>query len=202
MARYTGPKNKKSRRAGVDLQLSASSTKLQRRLTILPGQHGRRGRRKISEYGQQLAEKQKLKWMFGILERQFRRYFMQAAKTKKATGEMLLQILERRLDNVIYRLGLASTRNAARQLITHGHVRVNGNKVNIPSYQVKIDEVITFSPKAVSFTQTKELLAKKDTIIPKWLARKAAVGKVTRLPERQDIDVDVNEQLVVEYYSR
>lgn len=202
MARYTGPKNKLARRAGVDLSLTTSTVKLQRRLGTPPGKHGQRGRGKLSDYGLQLAEKQKLRWMFGLLERQFRNYYKQAAKSKGATGEMLLNLLERRLDNVIYRLKLAPTRNAARQLASHGHVRVDGKKVSIPSYQVKVGETITLSPKALNFVATKELLAQKNVNIPKWLTRKVAVGKIARLPTREDIDADVNEQLIVEYYSR
>jgi len=202
MARQTGPKNKKSRRAGIDLDLKSNPAKVQRRLNIPPGQHGRKRRRKSSDYGIQLAEKQKLKWMFGIYERQIRKYFAQAAKTKKATGEILIQLLERRLDNVIYRLKLAPTRAAARQLITHGHARVNDKKINIPSYQVNIEETITLSPKAINFAPTKKILKLKNTTTPKWLVRKAAVGKIKRLPLRDDFDADINEQLIVEFYSR
>ena len=202
MARYTGPKNKKARRAGADLGLTTSTNKLQRRLNIPPGQHGRKRQRKVSDYGEQLAEKQKLKWMFGILERQFRLYYKKASKTKGATGKMLLMLLERRLDNVIYRLSLAATRNAARQLVTHGHARVNGKKITIPSYQTQRNEIVTLSPKALEFVQTKQLLAQKDVQIPKWLTRQAAVGKIMRLPERDDFGADINEQLIVEFYSR
>lgn len=201
MARYTGPKNKRARRAGSNLELKTNSTKLQRRLGILPGTHGRKGRRKVSDFGEQLAEKQKLKWTYGLLERQFRRYFEKAAKAKGVTGEMLLSLLERRLDNVVYRLSLAPTRAAARQLVSHGHVRVNDHKVSIPSYQVKPEDTITLSPKALNIPNIKELASQK-AVVPQWLARKAAVGKVSRLPQRDDITVDVNEQLIIEYYSR
>ena len=117
-------------------------------------------------------------------------------------GKMLLMLLERRLDNVIYRLSLAATRNAARQLVTHGHARVNGKKITIPSYQTQKNEIVTLSPKALEFVQTKQLLAQKDVQIPKWLTRKAAVGKIMRLPERDDFGADINEQLIVEFYSR
>lgn len=201
MARYTGPKNKQARRAGSSLELKTNSTKLQRRLGILPGTHGRKGKRKVSDFGEQLAEKQKLKWTYGLLERQFRRYFEKAAKAKGVTGEMLLSLLERRLDNVVYRLSLAPTRAAARQLVSHGHVRVNDHKVSIPSYQVKSEDTITLSPKALNIPNIKELASQK-AVVPQWLARKAAVGKVSRLPQRDDITVDVNEQLIIEYYSR
>jgi len=202
MARNIGPKNKKARRAGVDLGLNTTPAKLQRRLNIPPGQHGRKRQKKQSAYGQQLTEKQKLKVMYGVLERQFVRYFKIASKTKQATGNILLQLLERRLDNTVYRLGLASTRSAARQLVTHGHVLVNNKKVSIPSYQVRPEETITLSTKALATPQTKALLSQKDFSIPKWLKRKAAVGKVARLPERDDIAIEINEQLIVEYYSR
>lgn len=201
MARYTGPKNKQARRVGSNLELKTNSTKLQRRLGILPGTHGRKGKRKVSDFGEQLAEKQKLKWTYGLLERQFRRYFEKAAKAKGVTGEMLLSLLERRLDNVVYRLSLAPTRAAARQLVSHGHVRVNDHKVSIPSYQVKPEDTITLSPKALNIPNIKELASQK-AVVPQWLARKAAVGKVSRLPQRDDVTVDVNEQLIIEYYSR
>ena len=202
MARYTGPKNKKARRAGTDLGLTTSGQKLQRRLNIPPGQHGRKRQGRQSDYGIQLAEKQKLKWMFGVLERQFVRYYKQATKTKGATGKMLLQMLERRLDNVVYRLNLAPTRQAARQLITHGHITVDGKKVSIPSYRLKVGQIVTPSPKAIGFSKTKQLLAQKEVTLPKWLIRKAAVGKIKRLPDRDDMDLNIDEQLIVEYYSR
>ncbi len=202
MARFTGPKNKLSRHVSLDLGLKTSGTKLQRRLNVPPGQHGHKGHRKVSEYGQQLAEKQKLKWQFGLLERQFRRYYAKAAKTKQATGEMLLQLLERRLDNIIYRLKFAPTRASARQLITHGHVLVDGKKMSIPSYEIKVNQTISLSPKALNMPLVKDILAQKDAVVPDWITRKAAVGKITRLPERKDIDIDVNEQLIVEFYSR
>lgn len=202
MARHLGSRNKRSRRAGVDLNLSTNSSKLQRRLAIPPGQHGHKRMRRRSGFGEQLSEKQKLKWMFGIFERQFRRYFTQAAKSKGETGKVLLQLLERRLDNVIYRLNFAPTRAAARQLVSHGHVLVNTKKVTIPSYQVRPEDLVTLKAKALELPQTVKLLSQKDTQIPLWLKRQAAVGKMTRLPERTEMVPDVNEQMVVEYYSR
>lgn len=202
MARNIMPKNKKARRAGVDLGLNANPAKLQRRLNIPPGLHGRKRQKKQSSFGEQLAEKQKLKLMYGILERQFVRYFKIASKNKQATGNILLQLLELRLDNVVYRLGFAPTRSAARQLITHGHVLVNNKKVSIPSYQISPDQTISLSTKALNMPQTKTLLAQKDTQSPVWLKRQAAVGKVLRIPGRKDITIDINEQLIVEYYSR
>jgi small subunit ribosomal protein S4 len=168
-----------------------------------PGQHGQKGRRKLSEYGIQLREKQKVKRMYGILERQFKNYFNSAAGKKAATGEALLLLLESRLDNALYRLNFAASRQQARQLISHGHVTVNGKKVTIPSYNVKIDDVIALSPKAANLSFIKKLNeATKDLILPSWLEKKATVGKINSLPKRDEIDIDINERLIVEYYSR
>lgn len=200
--RYTGPKNKLARRVGIDLGLKTAVAKLQRRLGIPPGQHGHKGKRKQSDYAVQLAEKQKLRLMFGIQERQLRRYYEQAAKTKQATGMMLLQLLECRLDNVVYRLGLTPTRAFARQLVSHGHVLVNNQKITIPSYQVKIEDTINLSPKALNMPLIKTILEQKNPPVASWLKRKAAVGQVSRLPEREDFTADINDQLIVEYYSR
>jgi len=201
MARRTKSRLKRSRRVGIDLGHKTNSQKVARRLNIPPGQHGRRGRGRQSDYGQQLQEKQKAKWMYGILEKQFLRYYDIAAKTPAATGQELLKLLESRLDNVIYRLGFAPTRPAARQLINHGHIKVDNKKVSIPSYLVKPNQVISLSSKAASFPAIKETLEQKH-ITPKWLEKKAIVGKVKNLPQREDIDVDINEQLIVEFYSR
>lgn len=203
MARYTGPKNRLARREGVDLGLKAGvALKLQRRLNVPPGQHGQRGRRKVSEYGLQLREKQKVKRIYGVMERQFVKYMLQAGKQKGATGETLLISLERRLDNVLYRLQLAQTRAQARQFVAHGHILVNGKKLNIPSYLVKADDIIGLSTKAMANPIMKTLLDEKNPVLPKWLERKAAVGHVIRYPERMDIETDINEQLIVEFYSR
>lgn len=202
MSRYLGPKNKRARRIGKDLALTTSSQKLQRRLGIPPGQHGRRGRRMLSDYGKQLLEKQRVRWTYGVTERQFRRYFQRALKKKGATGEELLATLERRLDNVVYRLALTPTRAMARQLVTHGHIAVDGVKVTIPSFLTKPGNVITLSQKALGIPQVELLAKEKKPSIPKWLTRKAVVGKVERLPERDDIDADINEQYIVELYSK
>lgn len=202
MSRYTGPKNKKARRIGKDLELTTSTQKLQRRLGIPPGQHGRRGRRMLSDYGKQLLEKQRVKWTYGVKERQFRRYFQKALKKKGATGEELLRTLERRLDNVIYRLALSPTRAMARQLVTHGHVQVDGQKVSIPSFLTKPGNVVTLSTKALKIPQVELLAKEKKPLIPAWLTRRAAAGKVDRLPVREDIDADINEQYIVEVYSK
>lgn len=202
MARYTGPKNKKSRRIGSDLGLSTNPKLLERRINTPPGQHGKKGHKKLSDYGIQLQEKQKAKLIYGVLERQFKKYYTEAAKDPLATGSVLLQQLERRLDNAVYRLGLAPTRAAARQIVAHGNVKVNGRKLNIPSYQVKTDDTIELTQTAAKIPYIKELLEAEDNLPASWLTRKAIVGKVTRLPERDDITEDINEQLIVEYYSR
>ncbi len=206
MARYTGPRNRLSRREGVDLGLTTVGSKshaaLLRRLNIPPGQHGSRGRRKASDYGLQLREKQKVKRMYGILERQFRRYFENARKWRGNTGEKLLEFLERRLDNVVYRLGFVPTRQGARQLVSHGHVLVNGKKTTIPSFPVFIGMVISLKTKAMGIPAVKQMLDEKTFTPPTWLERKGPVGKVVRLPERGDVKEDIGEQLIVEHYSR
>ncbi len=202
MARYTGPKNKKARRLGVDLGLKSNPKSLERRLGTPPGQHGRKGTRKVSDYGIQLAEKQKAKAIYGILERQFRKYYIEASRNPLATGEVMLSLLERRLDNCLYRLGFVPTRRAARQLVAHGNVLVNGKKLSIPSYQVKTGDTVSLSTKGSAIPYIKSRLA-DDSITPaNWLDRKAIAGKVTRLPARADIIEAINEQLIVEFYSR
>lgn len=202
MARYTGPKNKKARRLGVDLGLKSNPKSIERRIGTPPGQHGRKGTRKVSDYGVQLAEKQKAKIMYGILERQFKKYYTDAARNPLATGEVMLQLLERRLDNCIYRLGFVPTRAAARQLVSHGNVTVNGKKLNIPSYKVKVGDVLGLSETATNIPYVKSLLADKEKGSAAWLDKKATLGKVTRLPVRSDIIEAINEQLIVEFYSR
>lgn len=203
MARYTGPKNRLARAQGKDLGLKTNVTKLERRLQVPPGQHGPRGRRgKVSDYGTQLKEKQRVRWTYGVLERQFRRYFAKAANDPHATGLRLLQLLEMRLDNIIYRLQFAPTRTAARQFVNHGHILVNAKKVSIPSYQVRVGDVISLRSKITQNPVVKELLALKKPEIVKWLKRQAAAGKVVSEPKRDDIDADISEQLIVEYYSR
>ncbi len=206
MARYTGPKNRLSRREGMDLGYKTPGTKahaqLLKRLGVPPGQHGARGRRKVSDFGLQLREKQKVKRQYGVLERQFRKTFAQAKKWKGNTGEKLLEFLERRLDNVIYRMGLSPTRGLARQLVSHGHVMVDGKKVNIPSFRVEKDAVITLGAKGLEIPAVKKVLGDTAAQTPSWIERKGPVGKVVRLPERADVREDINEQLIVEHYSR
>ncbi|OGG00103.1 30S ribosomal protein S4 [Candidatus Gottesmanbacteria bacterium RBG_13_37_7] len=206
MARYTGPKNRLARREGIDLGLktvgSRAHTSLLKRIKIRPGQHGQKLKRKHSDYSIQLREKQKLKRIYGILERQFKKYFDTATRDVGNTGEALLTILERRLDNVLFRLNLAPTRMCARQLISHGHILLDGKKVNIPSYLVKEGMMITIKPKSLSLPVIKKLVEDKNPSVPNWLARKGPFGNIVRLPKREDIQEDINEQLIIEFYSR
>ncbi|MGH3762900.1 30S ribosomal protein S4 [Actinophytocola sp.] len=201
MARYTGPATRKSRRLKVDL---VGGDRAFERRPYPPGQHGR-GRIKESEYLLQLQEKQKARYTYGVLEKQFRRYYEQAARTKGKTGEALLQLLESRLDNVVYRAGLARTRRQARQLVSHGHFLVNGKKVNVPSYQVSKFDIIDVKPKSLNtlpFVAAKESFG--DRPIPGWLqiVQQNLRILVHQLPERAQIDVPVQEQLIVEFYSK
>jgi len=199
MSRNIYPKNRLSRREGFDL--FGKGNKL-RRATQPPGQHGAKGYPKTTGFGLQLREKQKTKRIYGIIEGQFRGYFNKALKVKGKTGVALLRLLETRLDNVVYRLGFAPTRNMARQLVSHGHIMVSDQKVNIPSYQVKVGETIALSPTAVKIPHVKALLENSEHHAPAWLERQALVGKVNALPDRADVDSPINEQLIVEFYSR
>lgn len=200
MARYRGPKRKLSRREGVPL-FAKDAAFIERKGAVPPGPHSPRSRRRVSEYGVQLREKQKAKRMYGLLEKQFANYYIRAGKQKGSTGLALLQALETRLDNVVYRLGFASSRAGARQLVSHGHVAVDNKKVTIPSYQVKEDSTIAILSKMLDNTQVKKNLEDNQTL-PGWLQRKAAVGKVLRMPTREEMEQGINEQLIVEYYSR
>ncbi len=161
-------------------------------------------RKKVSEYGAQLKEKQKVKFVYGILEKQFNRYFERAANMKGITGDNMLQLLELRLDNVVYRLGLAKTRRMARQVVGHGHIRVNGKKVDIPSYSVKAGDVITLRPASAEKEMFKSLREGTSVLTPKWLTFDAQnlTGTVNALPAREDIDLQVQENMIVEFYSR
>lgn len=198
MARYTGPKDRRSRREGFDLY--GKGAKLTR-LTVPPGVHGPKGSRRRSQYNIQLREKQKVKRMYGVLERQFKNYVKKAFKSKGNTGERLLSFLERRLDNVVYRLGFAPTRPAARQLVSHKHVFVNGKKVNIPSYRVKVGETITLTKDAQEIPAIKKQL-QEDVNLPSWLRRKAVAGNIKKQPTLDDIDEPISIQDIVEFYSR
>ncbi len=200
MARYTGPKRRLSRREGMPL-FTKDIKALERKGIVLPGQHGTKmRRRRVSEYGIQLREKQKIKRIFGILEKQFKRYYETASKIKGSTGLALLQTLETRLDNVVYKLDFAKSRAQARQFVSHGHVSVDQKKVNIPSYNIKIGQTIAILPKLSDNTQVKK--AETQTTLPEWLERQATFGKVLRMPTRDEMEQGVDEQLVVEYYSR
>jgi small subunit ribosomal protein S4 len=202
MARYTGPRNKKSRRYGVPL---FGANKWLERKNYPPGIHGDKSRRKQSDYALALGEKQKLRYQYGILEKQFRRVFGSALRKRGVTGETLLQLLETRLDNIVFRLGFANSRRAARQMVTHGHVRVNERKVSIPSFQVKVADVIEVRDSAVSRQlATRGLEATQISPVPDWLLldKDHFKGEVKRIPSREEIAPVVNEQLVVELYSR
>ncbi len=205
--RYLGPKNRLSRREGIDLGLKTPGTNSHRRLlnkiNIPPGQHGAKKKKKISERGLQLREKQKLKFMFGITEKQLKKYFKKAKEKKGNTTLFLSQFLEQRLDNVVYRLGFAPTRAAARQLVTHGHILVNGKKNNIPSYQVKVNDEISFSnEKIIKVPYIEKILSDKEILIPSWLERKENSGKLVSLPKSDLISRQINLRLIIEYYSR
>ena len=200
MARYTGPKDRQSRSVGFDL--FGKGAKLTR-VNVPPGAHGnRRSSRSASEYSKQLKEKQKVKMLYGVLETQFANYAQKALKRQGNTGEQLLSYLEKRLDNVIYRLGFAPNRFSARQLVGHGHVFVNSKKVNIPSYSVKKEDIITLSKKGANIPYISILLNNKEYKTPSWLQRKGAVGKVVGNPNRSDIVEPISEQDIVEFYSR
>lgn len=203
MARYKGPRVRISRRFGVPI--FGASKYLERR-SYPPGVHGpKKSRRKQSDYAIGLMEKQKLRYQYGLLERQFRRMFEKALKKRGVTGETLLQLLETRLDNVVFRLGWATTRPFARQIVNHGHVRVNGRKVGIPSYNVKPGDVIDVRDNAATRQiVTKSLESSQIRPVPDWIAfdRDNVRAQVVRIPTRDEIQPIVNEQLIVEFYSR
>lgn len=206
MARYLGPKCKLSRREGMDLSLKSGVRALDSKCKLEqpPGQHGQR-RTRLSDYAVQLREKQKMRRMYGVLERQFRNYFKEAARRKGSTGENLFQLLERRLDNAVYRMGFGATRAEARQLVSHKAVMVNGKSVNIPSYQLSPEDVISIrekSRKQQRIHVALELAEQRG--FPEWVEvnSKDMTGVFKAVPERSDLPPDVNEQLVVELYSK
>ncbi|KXG75697.1 30S ribosomal protein S4 [Fervidicola ferrireducens] len=208
MARYTGPVCRLCRREGIKLYLKGERCYTPKcaidRRGYAPGQHGQM-KRKLSEYGLQLREKQKAKRIYGVLEQQFKIYFEEASRRKGVTGENLLRLLECRLDNVVYRLGFAKSRAQARQLVRHGHIEVNGKKVNIPSYQVKPGDVIAVREKSRSLDLFKEMAELgKGKVMPEWLSVNydTLTGEVLRYPNREDIDVPIQEHLIVELYSK
>ena len=203
MARYTGPREKIARRFGVPLFGPSKALELR---NFPPGQHGvRNARRKVSDYGVAVAEKQKLRYQYGLMEKQFRRFFAEAQRRKGVTGETLLQMLELRLDNVAYRMGFANTRFASRQLVGHGHLTVNGKRVNIPSFQCKPGDVVAAKP-SVKSQQLIGRFLEMTAGVPAsdWMTvdRDKMSGTVNRVPVREEINPIANEQLVVELYSR
>jgi len=206
MARYIGPKCKLSRREGTDLFLKSRVRSLDSKCNMekVPGQMGDR-RRRVSDYGLQLREKQKVRRIYGVMEKQFRNYYKKAAQVKGATGENLLQLLETRLDNVVYRMGFGSTRAEARQLVNHKAIQVNGKVVNIPSFRVSADDEISIREKAKKQVRIQGALALAEQYgFVDWVEvdTKAMKGSFKRIPDRADLSAEINEQLVVELYSK
>jgi len=208
MARYTGPTCKLARREGVDLELKSPARGLESKckLNQPPGQHGASRRVRLSDYALQLREKQKVRRIYGVLERQFRNYYKLAAQQRGATGENLLRLLESRLDNVVYRMGFAVTRAQARQLVSHKGIMVNGETVNIPSYRVKPEDVVAIREKAKSQLRVKEAvtLSQEMNLVPAWLEVDATKmeGVFKAYPDRDELSADINESLIVELYSK
>ena len=207
MARYTGPKCKLSRREGIDLFLKSARRSLESKckLDSKPGQHGRTSGARTSDYGLQLREKQKLKRMYGIMEKQFRKYFAEAERRKGNTGEQLIQLLESRLDNVVYRMGFGSTRAEARQLVSHRAIELNGRTADIPSMLIKSGDVIAIREKSKSQARIREAVdLASGNGFPQWVEVDTAklVGTFKQVPDRADVARDINESMVVELYSR
>ncbi|NIP19161.1 MAG: 30S ribosomal protein S4 [Xanthomonadales bacterium] len=208
MARYTGPTCKLARREGTDLGLKSPARGLESKCKISqpPGQHGASRRQRLSDYAVQLREKQKVRRIYGILERQFRNYYMLAAKRKGATGENLLMLLESRLDNVVYRMGFAVTRAQARQMVSHKAIAVNGELVNIPSFQVQPGDTVAVREKARNQLRVKEAitLSQEMDLVPAWMEvdPDKMEGQFKVLPDRQELPPDINENLIVELYSK
>ncbi|MDW0110337.1 30S ribosomal protein S4 [Sporosarcina aquimarina] len=200
MARYTGPSWKQSRRLGISL--SGTGKEIEKR-PYAPGQHGPNQRKKLSEYGLQQQEKQKLRFMYGVNERQFRTLFNKAGKMQGIHGENFMILLETRLDNIVYRLGLARTRRAARQLVNHGHIMVDGKRVDIPSYSVKPGQEISLREKSQNLDIVNESI-EINSYVPEFVSFNAdtKVGSFVRLPERSELAAEINEALIVEFYSR
>ena len=200
MSRYTGSRNKQARRVGFSLL--ENGKELARR-PYGPGHHGQERKGKLSNYGEQLKEKQKVRFMYGVNERQFRKTFNEAAKMKGIHGENFLKLLESRLDNVVYRLGLSTTRRGARQLVNHGHITVNGNKVDIPSYRVKVGDTVAVKENSKDHKAIKASLEKVTKRVEfVTFDDKKLEGKLVRLPERSELNADINESLIVEFYNR
>ncbi len=200
MSRYTGPAYKKSRRLGFS---TLETGKELAKRPYAPGQHGNDRRKKLNEYGIQLQEKQKVRIMYGLNEKQFRKVFERASKMSGIAGENLLFLLESRIDNTVYRLGFARTRRGARQLVNHGHVLVNGKKVNIPSYTLKVGDEISIKESSLNHKAILDAV-ESVTSVPAWVSvdKKKLSGKFVRLPERNELNSEINEQLIVEFYNR
>lgn len=200
MSRYTGPAYKKSRRLGFS---TLETGKELAKRPYAPGQHGNDRRKKLNEYGIQLQEKQKVRIMYGLNEKQFRKVFERASKMSGIAGENLLYLLESRIDNTVYRLGFARTRRGARQLVNHGHVLVNGKKVNIPSYTLKVGDEISIKESSLNHKAILDAV-ESVTSVPAWVSvdKKKLSGKFVRLPERSELNSEINEQLIVEFYNR
>lgn len=206
MAKMVGPDCRQCRREGCKLFLKGERCVSKKcafeRRPVIPGQHGA-SRKRVTEYGTQLREKQKVKKAYGILEKQFRRYYEEAERMKGVTGENMLSLIERRLDNVIYRMGIGASRSECRQIVNHGHITVNGRRVNIPSYIVKPGDVIAVKENKKELEMFKQLKGMK-IVMPKWLEFNAdtLTGKILALPQREDIDLNIQEHLIIELYSR
>jgi len=201
MARYTKSKHKLARREGINIidKISGNqAASLQRRLTVKPGMHGAKRARKLSEFGLQLREKQRAKNMYGILEKQFGNLVKEVQKMKGDTSEAIISTLERRLDNIVYRLGFAKSRFMARQFVSHGHILVNGKKLTIPSYTVKTGDVVELGQKIQKNPDVVKLITEDKVILP-YLERKAIVGKLVRLPQKEDVEVPFDIQMIIEY---
>ncbi len=206
MAKMVGPDCRQCRREGCKLFLKGERCVSKKcafeRRPVIPGQHGA-SRKRVTEYGTQLREKQKVKKAYGILEKQFRRYYEEAERMKGVTGENMLSLIERRLDNVIYRMGIGASRSECRQIVNHGHITVNGRRVNIPSYIVKVGDVIAVKENKKDLEMFKQLKGMK-IVMPKWLEFNAdtLTGKILAMPQREDIDLNIQEHLIIELYSR
>ena len=206
MAKLIGPDCRQCRREGCKLFLKGERCTTKKcameRRPVVPGQHGA-ARKRVTQYGTQLREKQKVKKAYGILEKKFREYYEEAERMKGVTGENMLSLLERRLDNVVYRMGIGASRSECRQIVNHGHITVNGKRVNIPSYQVKVGDVIAIKENKQDLEMFKQLKGMK-IVMPKWLEfnSEKLEGKVLALPKREDIDLNIQEHLIIELYSR
>ncbi len=205
--RYTGPRNRLARRNAVDLELktfgSKSHSNLMRKLSTPPGEHGANTRRKISEHAKQLREKQKLRFMFGLSERQMGNHFIEAKRAKGNTGKLMCEVLESRLDNVVYRAGFAPTRAAARQLVSHGHIKVNDRKLTVPSYETKVGEMVSFlSDNSSKIPAIESALARKDVPVAGWIKRDGLKATVLQTPSSETVEKLINMRLIIEFYSK